>query len=87
MATVFIPPQLRDLSAGRASVAVDGENLRQVFAALDRECPGFLARVARGEGLAPGLAVSIDGVVTSRGFRAAVGEASEIHFLPAIGGG
>jgi sulfur-carrier protein len=87
MATVFIPPQLRDLSAGRETLRVGGENLRQVLAALDRECPGFVARVSRGDSLAPGIAVSIDGVVTSRGLRTPVGETSEVHFVPAIGGG
>jgi molybdopterin synthase sulfur carrier subunit len=87
MPTVYIPPQLRDLSAGRESLSVAGENLRQVLADLDRECPGLLARVTRGESLAPGIAVSVDGVVTSRGLRTPVGEASEVHFVPAIGGG
>jgi molybdopterin converting factor small subunit len=87
MATVYIAPQLRDLSVGRESVSVAGENLRQVLAALDRECPGFLARVTRGESLAPGIAVSVDGVVTSRGLRTPVGAASEVHFVPAIVGG
>jgi hypothetical protein len=44
------------------------------------------ARVVAGERIAPGLAVSIDGSMTSR-LLAAVQPHSEIHFLPAIGGG
>jgi hypothetical protein len=33
------------------------------------------------------VAVSIDGAFTNRGLLAQVGAESEIHFLPAIGGG
>ena len=34
MATVHIPVQMRDLTAGRAQVEVPGETLRQIVAAL-----------------------------------------------------
>ena len=35
----------------------------------------------------PGLAVIIDGEVSQLGMLDKVGERSEVHFLPAIGGG
>ena len=37
--------------------------------------------------LIPGLAVIIDGEVSQLGMLDKVGESSEVHFLPAIGGG
>lgn len=87
MARVHLQPQLRDLTAGQAEVAAAGENLREVIASLDAAHPGIAARLTRDGAIAPGIAVSIDGIVTSRGLLAPVAANSEIHFLPAIGGG
>lgn len=87
MATVHIPPQMRDLTGGIADVQVAGETLRQVVGALESRFPGIAARLTVEDRIASGLAVSIDGAVTSRGLLARVGPESEIHFLPAIGGG
>jgi molybdopterin synthase sulfur carrier subunit len=87
MATVFIPAQLRLLTDGADRVEASGESVREVVASLDAAHPGIAARLQQGDSLAPGLAVSIDGAFTNRGLAAKVGPASEIHFLPAIGGG
>ena len=35
----------------------------------------------------PNISVAIDGEVTPMGMLEKVGESSEVHFLPAIGGG
>jgi molybdopterin synthase sulfur carrier subunit len=78
---------MRDLTGGRSEAAVEGCTLRQVFSALEQTYPGLSRRLQDGDRIASGLAVSIDGVVTSRGLLAKVEPASEIHFLPAIGGG
>jgi molybdopterin synthase sulfur carrier subunit len=87
MATVYFQPQLRDLTGGESSADVPGATLRQIVVALDVLFPGMAERLVAHEALAPGIAASIDGVVTARGLLAAVSPASEIHFLPAIGGG
>ena len=87
MAIVFIAPQHRDLTGGVDRAQVPGGTLAQVIAALDERFPGLSARLRTADGLAPGLAASIDGSFTNRGLWAKVGEASEVHFLPAIGGG
>lgn len=87
MPRVFLQPQLRDLTGGVSEVAVEGDTLRQVIAALDRQYPGLAERLVRGDQLAPGIAVSVDGVVTARGLLAKVAPDSEVHFVPAIGGG
>ena len=86
MATIFIPPLMRELTGGVAQVIVEGATLRDVFAAIDRQYPGLQARVTASEALAPGIVVSIDGTMTSR-MLAPVRPESEIHILPAIGGG
>lgn len=87
MATVYIPAQLRSLTGGADRVLAAGESVREVVVSLDAAHPGIAARLQQGESLAPGLAVSVDGSFTNRGLAAKVGPASEIHFLPAIGGG
>ena len=87
MPRVFIPPQMRDLTAGAVEADVSGSTLRQVIAALDARYPGLAGRLTADDRITSGLAVSIDGVVTPRGLLARVEPASEIHFLPAIGGG
>jgi sulfur-carrier protein len=87
MAIVHIPTQLRSLTEGVERVEVAGATLRQVLDALDMAYPGLSARLQKDGGISPGVAVSIDGAFTNRGLLAQVGAESEIHFLPAIGGG
>jgi molybdopterin synthase sulfur carrier subunit len=87
MPRVFIPPQMRDLTGGRTELTVEGRTIREVISALDAACPGLAERLSDGERITAGLAISIDGTVTSRGLLARVEPGSEIHFLPAIGGG
>jgi sulfur-carrier protein len=87
MAKVFIPSQWRDLTAGQVECEVSGNSLREVIAALDARYPGLAQRACRQGAIDSSLAVSIDGAITSRGLLASVGSTSEVHFLPAIGGG
>ena len=87
MATVFIPTQMRELTDGVERLDVAGENLRQVIRELEQRWPAIGPRLRDGDGIASGLAVSIDGAFASRGLLAKVGPSSEVHFLPAIGGG
>jgi molybdopterin synthase sulfur carrier subunit len=87
VATVYIPAQWRDLTGGVERVEIDGTTLRQIATALEAQFPGIAARLGDDGGVAAGLAVSIDGAIAARGLLAPVGPDSEIHFLPAIGGG
>ncbi len=87
MARVYIPAQWRDLTGGTVEVEVAGATLGEIVAGLEARFPGIAQRATADGEIMPGLAASIDGVVTSRGLLARVQPTSEIHFLPAIGGG
>lgn len=87
MATVYIPSQWRDLTGSVEQLEIPGRNLREIAAGLESRFPGIAARLVEGDAIAPGLAASIDGAVASRGMHSPLGPTSEVHFLPAIGGG
>ncbi len=87
MATVYIPTQMRDITDGIDKVEVPGGTLRQVIRALDERFPGIGARLIDGDRLTRGLAVSIDGNISTMGLLARIEDASEVHVVAAIGGG
>lgn len=87
MPRVFIPAPLRSLAGGRTSVELPGSNVRQLVAALDQQFPGMAARLTENDNVSRGLMVSVDGSVAPLGLLAPVSPTSEVHFLPAIGGG
>jgi len=87
MPRLFIPAQLRDLTAGQAEVESAGLTVRQLVEELERRFPGFEARVCVNQELSPALQVSIDGEFSRRGLDARVQPTSEVHFLPVFGGG
>jgi molybdopterin synthase sulfur carrier subunit len=87
MATVFIPAQLRELTDSAAQVEIVGGNVRELIDALEQRFPGIRARLCTGDELSSSLQVSIDGVMSTRGLAAKLQPHSEVHFLPALGGG
>jgi molybdopterin synthase sulfur carrier subunit len=87
MATVVIPALLRKYTGGRERVEATGRSVREVIADLDRQFSGFAGQLIEGGELKPSIAISIDGEVGTAGLLEPVGENSEVHFLPAIGGG
>lgn len=87
MPRVFIPPLMRSLTDGAEQVEIPGASVRQIVANLEARYPGIRERLCEGDTLKPGLAVAVDGNVTSLGLLQKVQEGSEVHFLPAIGGG
>ncbi|MFO1020735.1 MAG: MoaD/ThiS family protein [Planctomycetales bacterium] len=87
MAKVYIPPLIRPLTGGEEMVELPGASVRQIVAELERRFPGTRERLCVEDELRPGLAVAVDGNISSRGLMEKVGESSEVHFLPALGGG
>jgi sulfur-carrier protein len=87
MPRVFIPPELRTRVGGAESVEVPGKTVRDVIDSLDEQFPGVGQHFRDGDSLRGGLTVVIDSDVSPRGLLQKVEPGSEVHFLPAIGGG
>ena len=89
MAEVWIPPRLQELTGGNQQVQVEGTTVRRLINNLEQKYPGIKEYLIdeTDEDLMPGIAVIIDGEVSQLGMLDKVGENSEVHFLPAIGGG
>ena len=89
MAEVWIPPRLQSLTGGQKQIQVEGSSVRQLVNNLERRFPGFKSELCdeeEGE-LLPGVAVIVDGDASQLGMLERVREDSEVHFLPALGGG
>ena len=87
MPTAVIPALLRKFTGGAERVEVQGRNVREVIADLERRFPGLGAQLLKDGDLRPSIAVSIDGEVGTGGLLDTVGERSVVYFLPALGGG
>jgi len=87
MATVIIPALLRKLTGGKDRTVATGATLKELIDDLERQFPGFRERVVEKGDLAGSIAVSIDGEIITGGLSESVPDESEIHFVPAIGGG
>lgn len=87
MTTVFIPATLRRLTNGADRVNVSGETVGELIDALDERFPGMRDALVRDGDLVPHFAVSIDDVLAETGIDESVGSASEVHFVPPLGGG
>ena len=87
MATVFIPSLMRKMTGDRETVVVSGSTVREVINNLESEYPGMKDQLVDKFRLKGNISVAVDGEVTPLGVLEKVGENSEVHFLPAIGGG
>ena len=88
MATVFIPSLMRELTDDRDRVEVPGKTLRDVVNNLDEAYPGIKDLIVENGCVRPGLQLAVDGVLSATGLMGKVPEdSSEVHILPAIGGG
>ena len=65
----------------------DAANLRQVIEKLEQSFPGIKDKLVEDDRIRPNLAVAVDGEVARMGLLEKVTAASEVHFVPAIGGG
>ena len=89
MPEVWIPTGMQSLTKGNQIVQVDGATVRQLINNLEKQFPGVRARLCDAEetDLLPGVAVIVDGETSQIGLLQRVAENSEVHFLPALGGG
>ena len=87
MPTVIIPTPLRDITGDVTEIEVEARTVGEVIDQLDGLYPGIAERLRVDDEIRPGLAVAIDGAMSSRGLMQKLQPESEVHFLPAIGGG
>ena len=89
MPDVWIPAQMQRITGAPDRVQVGGATVRQVINNLEQLHPGMKELLYDEEldDITPGLAVIVDGDVSQLGLMERVSEDSEMHFLPAIGGG
>jgi molybdopterin synthase sulfur carrier subunit len=86
MVQIFVPASLRQLTGDQSQIEVNATTLREAIVAMEQQCPGIRQKLCEGDGLTPTLQVAIDNTMTRR-MSAPLKPDSEIHFLPAIGGG
>jgi len=84
---VFIPAPLRRLTGGHDRLRVDGASVGALVDAIEASHPGFRERVVADGELLASVAVAVDGDLIVRGLDEPVGPDSEVHFVPALGGG
>ena len=87
MAKVFIPTMLQSMTGGVKQVDLEARTVRQVVDRLDELYPGMKDRLVEDGSIRPNLAVAIDGEVARMGLLEKVGDSTEVHFVPAVGGG
>ncbi len=87
MARVFIPTMLQPLTQGVKEVNLEATNVRQVVLGLEKRFPGIEQWLLDNGKIKPNLVVAVDGETSSMGLLTKVNQDSEVHFIPAIGGG
>ena len=87
MPAVIIPALLRKFTGGLERVDVPGKSIRELVRSLGQRFPGIDAQLLEDGDIRPSIAVSIDGEIATGGVLDTVDEHSEVHFIPALGGG
>jgi sulfur-carrier protein len=87
MATVYIPEPLQALSKGEKVVTIEATTVRQIIARLEALYPGMADALVEDGDIKPHIAVAVDGEVSILGLVEPVSADSEVHFIPALGGG
>ncbi len=87
MPTVVIPALLRKFTGGLERVEVPGKSVRELVHHLGEQFPGLDQQLLEGGDIRPSIAVSIDGEVATGGVLDSLDDDSEVHFIPALGGG
>ncbi|MDQ3306378.1 MAG: MoaD/ThiS family protein [Actinomycetota bacterium] len=87
---VRIPTQLRTLAQGASQVSVEGANVGEVLANLDRAHPGFQAHLFDENGTLRrfvNLFLGEEDVRFLDGMDTALGDGATLTILPAVAGG
>jgi len=87
MPKVYIPPLLQKITDGQDMIESLGKTVADVIDDLEIQFPGIKKQLCEGNELKPGLNISVDGKISSRGLLQKLDENCEVHFLPSVGGG
>jgi molybdopterin converting factor small subunit len=89
MITVRIPTPLRTLTAGEEQVAVAGDTLRDVIAAMEAKHPGIKERLLDDKGVRRfvNIYVGDEDVRFLDGLETKLKSGDEVSIVPAIAGG
>jgi molybdopterin synthase sulfur carrier subunit len=87
MPTVVIPALLRKFTEGLERVEVPARSIRELVRQLGERFPGIEEQLLVNGDIKPSIAVSIDGEIATGGVLDSLREDSEVHFIPALGGG
>ncbi|MGB3550740.1 MAG: MoaD/ThiS family protein [Candidatus Binatus sp.] len=87
MPTVVIPALMRKFTGGVERVELPGRSIRELIRQLGERFPGIDKQLLEDGDIRPSIAVSIDGEIATGGVLDTVAENSEVHFIPALGGG
>ncbi|MEX1019426.1 MAG: MoaD/ThiS family protein [Litorilinea sp.] len=84
---VFIPSLHRDLTGDVEVVTLTGTTVGDIIDGLEAKFPGLGDRLAENGRIKPYISVAVNGEMLPRGLRQKLTQPSEIHFVPALGGG
>ena len=90
MISIRIPTPLRNLSANKEEVEVQGATLAAALEDLDKKCPGFRERIMTEKGtLKPYINVfhNDEDVRFADGLKTALKDGDKLAIVPAIAGG
>jgi len=87
LAKVFIPSLMQKLTDGQDVIEIDGKTVREIIENLEQTYPGIKVRLVDKYKMKSNISVAVDGEVSPLGLLEKVSENSEVHFIPAVGGG
>ena len=76
-----------NLPAASSALTSQANTIRELVRHLGERFPGIDAQLLEDGDIRASIAVSIDGEIATGGILDAVGENSEVHFIPALSGG
>jgi molybdopterin converting factor small subunit len=88
--SVRIPTQLRELAGGASEVQVDGANVAEVLAGLEKLHPGFAERLHDTDGSLRrfvNVFVADEDIRFLQGLETAVAPGATVSIIPAVAGG
>jgi len=87
LAKVFIPSLMQKLTDGQDILDIKGATVREIIENLEQNYPGIKVRLVDKYKMKSNISVAVDGEVSPLGLLEKVSENSEVHFIPAVGGG